>query len=151
MGFTMNDRLMSYALIVLGLIVIFGASMLIYPYATQTLGSISDFVSHNDLTKMQDCGITPPSQFTKIKSDLNSLILPMLALGLPFVLVIVSGLMFLGGFYYHKSMVPRVSKKKEEREIVQKIVKKMKSIPRKSVEPPTEQEQIPDQKPWGEE
>ena len=120
-------KLISYLFIVLGLLVIIAASYVIFQYTTGMINAIVDFVTTNDYSKLQQCGITPPAEFAKVKNDFATVILPALYLGFPGLLIVVSALLFLSGFYYHKGKLEDDSTKHEqlEREMVHKIVKKM--------------------------
>lgn len=120
-------KLVSGLFIILGLLVIVGAAYIIIQYATGMINAIVDFVTTNDYSKLQQCGITPPSEFGKLKNEFATLILPALYIGLPGLLIVVSALMFLAGFYYHRGKLEDDAKKHAEieREMVHKIVNKM--------------------------
>ncbi len=122
-------KLISYLFVVLGLLVVIGASYVIFQYTTGMINAIVDFVTTNDYSKLQSCGVTPPGEFAKLKNDFATLILPALYLGLPGLLLVVSALMFLAGFYFHKGKLEDDARKHEEleRAMVHKIVKKMES------------------------
>ncbi|MEW6035423.1 MAG: hypothetical protein AB1529_02320 [Candidatus Micrarchaeota archaeon] len=120
-------KVVSYLFVVLGLLVIVGAAYVIISYASGIIGAVVDFVTTNDFTKLQQCGVTPPSEFAKLKNEFATVILPSLYLGSLLVPLVISGLMFMAGFYYHKGKLEDDSRKSEqmEREMVHKIVKKM--------------------------
>jgi hypothetical protein len=120
-------KVISYLFIILGLLVITGSAYFIISYASNLLGAIVDFVTTNDFTKLQQCGVTAPPQFVKLKSELPTLILPFLYYGIPGLLIIISVLMFYAGIFYHKGKMEDEAHKSEqmEREMVHKIVKKM--------------------------
>ncbi len=127
---------------------IVGSAYMIISYASDILTSIVDFVTTNDFTKLKDCGIAAPTQFNKIKADLTTLILPFLYLGIPGVLLLLSALMFVAGFYYYRAKMDDESAKHQnlEREMVHKIVKKMnvqkpptRGMPKEEEEPETEE------------
>jgi len=122
-------KLVSYLFVVLGFLVVIGASYVIFQYTTGMINAIVDFITTNDYSKLQQCGITPPNEFAKLKNDFASLILPALYLGMPGLLLVVSSLMFLAGFYFHKGKLEDDARKHEEleRAMVHKIVKKMES------------------------
>ncbi len=122
-------KLVSGLFVILGLLVIVGAAYVIIQYATGMINAVVDFVTTNDYSKLQQCGITPPSEFAKVKNEFATLILPTLYIGLPGLLLVVSALMFLAGFYYHRGKLEDDAKKHEEleRAMVHKIVNKMES------------------------
>lgn len=120
-------KVVSYLFILLGLLVVAGSAYVIVSYASNLLNAIVEFVTTNDYTKLRECGVTPPAQFDRVKNDLTSVILPFLYAGFPLLLILISFLMFLAGFYYHRGKLEDEARKKEEleREMVHKIVKKM--------------------------
>jgi|WetSurMetagenome_2_1015567.scaffolds.fasta_scaffold722717_1 hypothetical protein len=120
-------KYVSYLFVVLGLLVIIGAAYVIIQYASGLINAVVDFVTTNDYSKLQQCGVTPPNEFGKLKNEFATLVLPALYIGLPGILIVVSALMFLAGFYYHKGRLEDEARKHEEleRDMVHKIVKKM--------------------------
>ncbi len=120
-------KLISYLLILLGVVVIVGSGYLIYSYASTIISAIVNFISTNDYSKLQQCGVNTPPEFNKVKADFATLILPFFYVGLPVLLIIVSYLMFMAGFFYHRGKQEDDAKKHEqlEREMVHKIVTKM--------------------------
>ena len=131
---------MSYILILLGILVIAGSGYLVFSYASTIITAIINFITTNDYSKLQQCGVTAPLEFNKVKADFATLILPFFYVGLPLIMVLVSYLMFMAGFYYHKGRVDDETKAHEqlEREMVHKIVKKM----------ATEKPDQPSETPW---
>jgi hypothetical protein len=91
------------------------------------MNAIVTFVSSNDISKLDKCGMTIPPEFIKLKTDLATLILPFMYIGMPVILIVVGVLMFLGGFYYNKSRFEDEKSKKDqmEREMVHKLVRKL--------------------------
>jgi hypothetical protein len=120
-------KLVSYLFVILGLLVIVGAAYVIILYATGLINAVVDFVTTNDYSKLQQCGVTPPNEFAKLKNEFATLILPAMYLGIPAVLIAVSALMFLAGTYYYRGKLEDEGRKHEEleRQMVHKIVKKM--------------------------
>lgn len=129
MGVYMNkSKMVGFLFVLLGVLVIIGAAYVIISYASEMLTAIVDFVTTNDFGKLQNCGVTPPAQFNKLKNDLTTVVLPALYIGLPLLLITLSFLMFLAGFYYHKGRHEDDLRRAEamEREMVHRVVKKMK-------------------------
>ncbi len=122
-----KSKVVGFLFVILGILVIVGSAYVIISYASEMMTATVDFVSTNDFSKLQQCGITPPTQFNKLKNDLTTVVLPALYIGLPLVLIILSALMFLAGFYYHKGRHEDELKKVEqlERAAVHKVVKRM--------------------------
>jgi hypothetical protein len=120
-------KLISYMFLALWALVVVGAAYVIISYATGLIGAIVDFVTTNDFTKLQQCGINPPAEFGKLKTEFASVILPALYLGLPVMLIIISTIAVFAGSYYYRGKLEDDSKKHEvlERDMVHKIVQKM--------------------------
>jgi type IV secretory pathway VirB10-like protein len=120
-------KFMSYLLILLGAVVIVGSGYLIYSYASTIISAIVNFISTNDYSKLTQCGVNTPPEFNKVKADFATVILPFFYVGLPVILILVSYLMFMAGFYFHRGKEEDDAKKHEEleREMVHKIVNKM--------------------------
>ncbi len=130
MGVFMNRyKLISYLFVLLGVIVIAGSAYVIISYASDIINAIVNFVTTNDYSKLQQCGVTPPPQFGKLKDEFVSLILPSLYIGFPALLAVISALMFFAGVYYCRGKLEDDSYKREqlEREMAQKIAKRMKT------------------------
>ena len=139
-----KSKMVGFLFVLLGVLVILGSAYLIISYASEMMTAIVDFVTTNDFSKLQQCGITPPAQFTKLKKDLTTLVLPSLYIGLPLLLIILSVLMFLGGFYYHKGRHEDELKKVQalERATVHKLVQKMQSEKTAKKEPAQLEEEL---------
>jgi hypothetical protein len=119
--------MVSYLFIMLGVLVFAGSAYLLISYASDILRAVVEFVTTNDYTKLQQCGISPPTQFDKLKNEFATIILPSLYLGPIALFVVISAIMFLAGIYYQRGKVEDEAKKHEqlEREMVHKIVNKM--------------------------
>lgn len=122
-----KSKLTGILFVILGILVIAISTYLTIAYASDMLNAIVEFVTTNDFSKLEDCGVTPSSLFLKLKNELANLILPSLYVGFPLLLAIISVLMFLGGFYYHRG------KQEEEmgegggfeRAMIHKVVKRL--------------------------
>ena len=86
-----------------------------------------DFITSNNLSDLQECGVASTSLFSKLKGELAPIILPSLYIGLPLLLVVISILMFLAGFYYNRGKEQEESLQGEqtEREMVHKVVRRL--------------------------
>jgi hypothetical protein len=124
-----KNKMVSYLFVILGLLVMAGAAYLIVSYATVLLGAIVDFVTTNDFAKLQQCGVNTPEQFNQVKADLTGVILPFMYLGIPLLFLVISAIMFMAGYYYHKGRHEDESwnKAELEKKIVHKVVKRMES------------------------
>lgn len=133
-----KSKLTGLLFVLLGALIILGSAYAIISYASGLLGAIVDFVTTNDFTKLQQCGVNTPTEFQKLKTEFTSIILPSLYIGLPLLLILLSFLMFLGGFYYHKGRHQDETEKYQdmEREMLRKAVTKLE----KRMPPPKEGE-----------
>jgi hypothetical protein len=120
-------KMVSYLFILLGVVVFAGSAYLVISYASDILRAVVEFVTTNDYTKLQQCGINPPAQFDKLKGEFATIILPSLYLGPIALFVVISAIMFLAGIYYQRGKVEDEARKHEEieRVMVHKIVNKM--------------------------
>ncbi|MFH0737629.1 MAG: hypothetical protein V1827_03665 [Candidatus Micrarchaeota archaeon] len=145
-------KLTSYLFLLLWLLVVVGVAYLTISFVTGVISAVVDFVTTNDYTKLQQCGISPPGEFASLKSEFANLLL-VLYMGFPGVLLVISALAFVAGFYYYRGKFEDESKKHEvlEREMVHKIVAKMETEKGKPAqkedmepeEPPEEEEPSP--------
>ncbi|MFN7991704.1 MAG: hypothetical protein U0R44_06110 [Candidatus Micrarchaeia archaeon] len=133
----MKNKIASVLFILLAIIVMGGAWYLVYSYASGLIGAVVEFITSNDYTKLQQCGVTPPTEFNRIKADFAGVILPAMYVGIPVMLILVSYLMFMAGIFYHKAKLEDDAKKREvlEREMVHKIVNKMQNKPSSGMPP----------------
>ena len=124
--------------LILGLLAVAGVLYMVLSYAGATLNAMTDFVTTNDFTVLKNCGVNPPEQFDKIKSDLPTVILPFLYLGLPLSLILISVLMFLAGKYNEKGGREDEERRKEriEGEAEKKVIEKL-AAERPPPPPPT--------------
>jgi len=141
-----KHKIIGMLFVLLGVLVILGSAYVVITYANEMLGAIVDFATTTDFVKLRNCGVEAPPQLDKIKGELTTVILPFLYLGIPLILIILSALMFLGGFYYRKGKTDHDTKKNEEleRKMLRKAVTKLESekpSPPPSKEPEPEEEE----------
>ncbi len=122
-----NNTIVCALFVILTVIIAAGSFYFVLSYATSLLNAIVAFVSSNDMSALAKCGMTIPTEFVRLRTDLATLILPFLYIGIPAILIVVGILMFAGGFYYHKSKSEDEQAKKDqmEREMVHRLVKKL--------------------------
>jgi predicted Holliday junction resolvase-like endonuclease len=68
-----------------------------------------------------------PPEFANIRADFTTLLLPMLYYGVPVLLLVVSVLMFLSGYFYNKGKQEDEARKKDEieREMIRKAAERV--------------------------
>ena len=126
-GGSMNkNKILTLLLILLTAIISVGSIYLVISYAIDILNAVEDFIKLNDLTKLTSCGATLPPQLSAIAGDSEVMALAVLY-GLPVLLILVSALMFIAGFYYHKGRLEDEEKKREEieRDMVRKAAERV--------------------------
>jgi hypothetical protein len=144
-----KHKMIGVLFVVLGTLVIAGSSYFIISYASNMLTAIVDFVTTNDFTKLQQCGVTPPAEFHKLKNELTTIVLPFMYLGVPALLIVISFLMFLGGFYYHRGRHEDEIKRTEEmeRHMLRKAVHKIAKVKGAPTPSPEELEETEEEEP----
>jgi len=111
-------------LAVLGAILLVGGLYLAISYMGTLMKGIIDFLSANS-GEISDCGIGVPDMFIELKDQFATLILPVLYLGIPLAVVIISVIMFLGGYYYGKgSFQDRLKQEMEHEEKIEQEVER---------------------------
>lgn len=129
MGERMKDKVLSWIFLAVGIVIILASVYAVLLFSGSVLSAIVDFVANNDLNKIKSqCAAYIPSQFEDIKRDFATLILPMLYLGVPVTLIVLSALMYQAGYHRRKAeegerekplehkYKEKISKGKEERE-----------------------------------
>jgi zinc transporter ZupT len=85
-------------LVVILMIVI--STYMVLNYATGVLNAAVAWASTDQVGKLQDCGITAPPELYKLRDDIPNLLLPAIYVYFPGLMVIISILMFISGYYY---------------------------------------------------
>jgi hypothetical protein len=122
-----KNKILSCLFVILGLVVIIGSIFVLVSYASDILSAVVNFVSTNDLPKLAQCGAVIPPEFANIRADFTTLLLPMLYYGVPVLLLVVSVLMFLSGYFYNKGKQEDEARKKDEieREMIRKAAERV--------------------------
>lgn len=116
MGERMKDKVLSWVFLALGIVIILASVYAVLVFSGSVLSAIVDFVANNDLNKIKSqCAAYVPAQFEDIKRDFATLILPMLYLGVPVTLIVLSALMFQAGYYRRKAEEAESEKPLEHR------------------------------------
>lgn len=132
--------------IVLGLV---GAALVVsslyfgITYVSYLGKAMIDFLAANDLQTLNSCGIVVPPAFIQMSEEFPS-ILPVLYLGIPLLVVVISLIMFGSGYYYGKDKMEReANAHKEKEEHIQREVER-----RTGAKPaPSEAEKRPPERP----
>lgn len=112
----MKDKVLSWIFLILGVAIILASVLAIIMFSGSVLSAIVDFVANNDLNKIKSqCAAHVPSQFEDIKRDFATIILPMLYLGVPVTLILLSAFMFQAGYYRRRAEEAEKEKPLEHR------------------------------------
>ena len=76
------------------------STYVVVSYTMGVLAAATAFASSDQITKMQACGITAPAELYKLQYDVSGLLLPAIYVGFPGLMVILSVLMFIAGYYH---------------------------------------------------
>ncbi len=76
------------------------ATFMVVSYTTDILTAAVSFASTDQIAKLSACGVTAPEEFFKLRADIPGLVLPAMYVGFPGLMIILSILMFIAGFYF---------------------------------------------------
>ena len=94
-----KHSIVSGILVLVAILMIAVSTFMVVTYATGVLNAAMAFASSDQIAKMQACGITAPAELFKLQADIPGL-LTAIYVGLPGLLIILSILMFIAGYYY---------------------------------------------------
>ncbi len=95
-----KNNVLSGVLVLIVILMIAIGTVMVVSYSTGVLNAAVGFASSDQLAKLQQCGVSVPVEFYKLRSDIPTLLVPAIYVGLPGMMVILSILMFIAGFYY---------------------------------------------------
>lgn len=90
----------SSVIVLIVILMIAITTILMVSYTSGIVSAAVAFVSTDQITKMQACGITAPPELYKLQADAPSLLLPAIYVGLPGLMILIAILMFIAGHYY---------------------------------------------------
>jgi hypothetical protein len=133
-----------FAGIVLGLVgvvLLAGSIFLALTYVGAIMNAMVGFVTTNS-GAISNCGISIPKEIVDLKDEIATTILPGLYLGIPLAVIIISVIMFAGGYFYGRgSYQDQLSTEKRRKEAVEEEVERRVSKKKqKPVEEPEEEE-----------
>lgn len=99
-----RHNVVSGILVLIVILMIVISTYMVLSYATGVLNAALAFATTDQMTKLQACGITPPTELYKLKADIPSLLLPAIYVGFPGLMIILAILMFVAGYYYGGSI-----------------------------------------------
>ncbi|MBN2121993.1 hypothetical protein JW721_02965 [Candidatus Micrarchaeota archaeon] len=98
----MKNKLLSAAFGTIGLFIVLATLYYTITYTSYIGGVVIEFLSTNNVQEITDCGVVVPSEFMDIRDQFPSTLLPIIYLGLPVILLLISVSLFLSGYFYGK-------------------------------------------------
>lgn len=146
----MKNKALALLLGVLGVVVLVGGVYYALTYFSYLGNLIIAFFSANSVQDLSSCGLYIPEGFNGLRDQIATTILPLLYLGVPLFLILVSVLMFCSGYYFgrHSTESQHKERVKREEEIKQEVAKRMgrKQMKATEEEEPEEEEEEPEEK-----
>ncbi len=124
-----RTKFMGIVLGLIGVILLAGGIYFALSYIGNIMNAMIEFVSTNS-GAISSCGITVPDEIAELKDEVATTILPGLYLGIPLAVILISFIMFAGGYFYgrgsYQDQLNRERKEEEkvEAEIERRIVRK---------------------------
>lgn len=145
----MKNKLISLAFGAIGIIIVVASLYYTITYLSYIGGVVIEFLSTNNVQEITGCGVVIPEEFMEIRDEFPSTLLPILYLGLPIVLILISVSMFLSGYFFgmHKvemNIEEELSRQDEiEREVERRTGKKKPEAQKEEGEGPGKQRMAP--------
>lgn len=133
-----KNKLISIILGIIGAALIIGGLYFLIYYMNYFGQGLIEFVSANNVETISRCGIVVPDMFLQLRDKFATAILPVLYLGIPISVILISAIWFLSGYYFGKSRIEEEHEGKEKRkkEIEEEIQKR---VGKKEEEPEEEE------------
>jgi len=94
-----NNRV-SGVLVLIVILAIAMSTFMAVAYSTGVLTAAVAFASTDQIAKIQSCGVTLPPELFRLQADVPGFVLPAIYVGFPSLMIIISILMFIAGYYY---------------------------------------------------
>ncbi len=104
-----KNNIVSGVLVLAVILLIASTTIMVVSYTTGILTAAVSFASTEQMAKLQACGVTTPNELIQLKADIPGLLLPAMYVGLPALLIVLSILMFIAGYFYGSGMENRSS------------------------------------------
>lgn len=133
----MKNQALAYLFVILGAVIIVASLYFVISYLSFIGNVMIQFFSANSTAKMSDCGIVMPAELIAIRDQFPTTIIPALYLGLPIVLLLIAGSMFLGGYYWGRgtSEAESIARKKRREEIEAEVARRTGKAPKDEEKP----------------
>lgn len=139
-----RSKFLGLVLGVLGVALLGGGIYMAMTYLGTILNAMVDFISANS-GAISNCGISVPPMFLELKDQLATTIIPGVYLGVPLAVILISVIMFAGGYFYGRgSFQDQLSQeRKHEEEMEQEVERRVYQKRRQEEEAPEESEGRP--------
>lgn len=101
----MKNKILSLLFGIIGVILIIACLYFTISYLSYIGKVLIDFFSANNVQAISECGVFIPDEFTEIRNQIPSVILPAVYIGMPLSLLLLAGLMFFSGYFFGKHKV----------------------------------------------
>ncbi len=144
----LKNKIMSYILSIIGTVIVIGGLYLLISYLSFIGKGAIDFVSVNNVDTISRCGIVVPDMFIQLRDQFATIVVPVLYLGIPVVMILVSIVWFFSGYYFGRYSVEEdlAMEMRKKQEIKQEVEKRLKGKnPSRKVQEPEEEEEEPEE------
>lgn len=142
-----KNKFVSLVLAVIGALLVIGGLYFLASYLSYFGQGLIDFVSVNNVETISRCGIVVPDMFLQLRDQFATVIVPLLYLGIPVAVILISVIWFLSGYYFGKSRIQEdldfESRRKQE--IEKEVQKRVGGSKSKAVE--EEYEEVEEEEP----
>jgi hypothetical protein len=121
-----GTKFMGMVLGVIGVVLLGGGIYFAITYVGGILNAMVEFVTSNS-GAISNCGITVPEEIVGMKDQIATAILPGIYLGVPLAVIIISAIMFAGGYFYGRGSYQDQlnSEKKHEKEVEEEVERRV--------------------------
>jgi len=134
----LKNKIMSYILSIIGTVLVIGGLYILISYLSFLGKGAIDFVSTNNVDTISRCGIVVPDMFIQLRDQFATVVVPVLYLGIPVAMILVSIIWFFSGYYFgrysvEEDLAMEVRKKQEIKQEVEERIRqeKFRSLKRK--------------------
>ncbi len=136
------SKFMGMVLGIIGMVLLVGSIYFAITYVGAIMNAMIDFVATNG-GAISRCGITIPDEIVQLKDQVATTILPAIYLGIPLAVVVISAVMFAGGYYYGRGSIVDEMKRerRHEEEVEEEVERRVSKRKRKPKEEPEVEEE----------
>ena len=127
-----RTKFMGMVLGLIGVILLAGGIYLAITYVGNILNATVEFVGRNSIA-ISKCGISVPDEVMQLREQIATTIIPGVYLGIPLAVIVISLIMFAGGYFYgrgsYQDQLNNEKKRQDkvEQEVERRLIRKRKS------------------------